>query len=212
MIRITEGTPRATGYTPAGWFSQDKNLTYSTPPKSLMAEDGGDQENAPGDTPGGPQDGGQGSGAGGGAGAAQETVAAIEEPPDDEGGEETQGTPPSSEGTPAQPGADNDDSTEADEDSDATIRLESEDDDAHEDDGHEDNAPAPPSQGDAGGEEVVTPQPTGSVTPSGTEDKDPTPPPPPGGDDGTPQGRDQDHAAAGPGADGAHERPQSTVG
>lgn len=53
-----------------------------------MAEDGGDQENAPGDTPGGPQDGGQGSGAGGGAGAAQETVAAIEEPPVSEGGEE----------------------------------------------------------------------------------------------------------------------------
>ena len=180
MIRITEGTPRATGYTPAGWFSQDKNLTYSTPPKSLMAEDGGDQENPPGDTPGGPQDGGQGSGAGGGAGAAQETVAAIEEPPVSEGGEETQGTPPSSEGTPAQPGTDNNDSSEADEDSDATIRLESQDDDAHEDDGHEDNAPAPPSQGDAGGEEVVTPQPTGSVTPSGTKDKGPNPPPPGG--------------------------------
>ena len=143
-----------------------------------MAEDAAGQENAPGGTPGGSQDGGQGSGAGGDAGAAQETVAAIEEPLFSEGGEETQGTPPSAAGTPAQPGEDDDDSTEANEDSDATEALESQDNDAHEDDGQEDNAPAPPSQGDAGGEDVVTPQSTGSGTSSGTKDKGPPPPPP----------------------------------
>ena len=137
-----------------------------------MAEDAGGKENAPGGTPGGSQDGGQGGGAGGDAGAAQETAAAIEEPPEHVGGEETQGsTPPSSEGTPAPPGEDKDDTDSA------TEVLEPKDNDALEDDGHEDNAPAPPSQGDAGGEEVVTPQPTGSVTPSGTKDKGPPPPP-----------------------------------
>ena len=142
-----------------------------------MAEDAAGGQNSPGDTPGGLQDGGQDGGAGGDAGAAQETVAAIEEPLIGGGGEETQGTPPSSEGTPAQPGEDDNDSTEADEDSDATEKLESQDNDAQEDDGHEDNAPAPPSQGDAGGKDVVTPPPTGGVTFSGTKDEDATPPP-----------------------------------
>ena len=137
-----------------------------------MAEDAGGKENAPGGTPGGSQDGGQGGGAGGDAGAAQETAAAIEEPPEHVGGEETQGsTPPSSEGTPAPPGEDKDDTDSA------TEVLEPKDDDALEDDGHEDNAPAAPAQGDAaGGEDGVTPPSTGGVTFSGTEDQDPIPP------------------------------------
>ena len=137
-----------------------------------MAEDAAGGQNSPGDTPGGLQDGGQDGGAGGDAGAAQETVAAMEEPLIGGGEEETQGTPPSSEGTPAQPGEDDNDSTEADKDSDATEKLESQD-----NDGHEDNAPAPPSQGDAGSEDVVTPPATGGVTFSGTKDEDATPPP-----------------------------------
>ena len=139
-----------------------------------MAEDAGGEQNAPGGTSGGARGGGRGGGAGGGAGAAQETAAAVEEPPEHAGGEEIQGTnPPSSEGTPAQSEEDKDAT-----DSGATEVLESKDDGARQDEGPQDNAPAAaPGQGVAGGgQDGVTPPSTGGITFSGTGDQDPIPP------------------------------------
>ena len=139
-----------------------------------MAEDADGGRNAPGGASGGAQGGGQGGGAGGGAGAAQETAAAVEEPPEHAGGEEIQGTnPPSSEVTPAQSEENKDDT-----DSGATEVLESKDDGAREEEGPQDNAPAAaPGQGVAGGgQDGVIPPSTGGITFSGTEDQDPIPP------------------------------------